>query len=135
MGAPVVDAIYALTNYPAPRGFDFEIAGRNFKSSKEGNYIEIVDLRTLEACETQPRLPTRPLVAMLNGKQPANLCDRLLSEHYYGPVKIRVHIGNSVFAGDIRNFCPAHSARCGAGGGAGILRDRIPAFCIGTAGD
>jgi hypothetical protein len=107
MGAPVVDAIYALTNYPAPRGFDFEIAGRNFKSSKEGNYIEIVDLRTLEACETQPPPADKTPCGNVEWKNSRRIfVTGFYPRHYYGPVKIRVHIGNSVSQETSVTFAP-----------------------------
>jgi len=98
VGPPAIDAIYALTNYPAEKGFNFEIAGKNFatSTSTDDNVIEIVGLRILGKCNTESGPPPRdetPCASEIVAKSANELVvNGFYPRHYYGPVKIKVHV-------------------------------------------
>jgi len=96
IGPPAIDAIYALTNYPAEKGFNFEIAGKNFSTIPDGNVIEVVGVRLLSKCSTdhEPNSEETPCSVSVEGQSASKIVVKgFYPRHYYGPLKIKVHVG------------------------------------------
>lgn len=131
-GPPVIDSIYALTNYRGAHGFDFEIAGKNFRKSagaapggaaaggtaaggtgnsprksSDEDVIEIVGLRMLGSCgATPPATSDTPCgeVAVI----PPNRIKvtGFYPRYYFGPLKIKVHAGSQASQEASVSFAP-----------------------------
>lgn len=108
MGPVVVDAIYPGTTYHLQKGFNFTISGKNFSTDPKGNKIELVDEGILENCKhNPPAADDTPCVASSgtsSGSTPPTSNPTSTTEigvsgfypkHYYGPVKMIVHVGDN----------------------------------------
>jgi len=98
-GSPVrVDAIYPLTNYPVGKGFDFEIAGKNFARLPQDNVIEVLNQGLVPLCASAKNAGASPTFCLTSVEviSPARLKVRgFYPSSYYGPIQIRVHVGNN----------------------------------------
>jgi hypothetical protein len=96
--APVsVTAIYPLTNYPLGKGFDFEIAGKNFARLPQDNTIEVVNEGLVSVCPDTLSSTKSLCLANIEVIDTNRLkVHGFFPSHYYGPIQIKVHVGKNV---------------------------------------
>jgi len=94
LGPVVVDAIYPLTNYPAGKGFDFAIAGKNFTKLAQ---IEVIGQGPVPSCPADATGSSGVLCRKdIQFIDTAKLkVTGFYPGRHYGPIQLSVHVGNS----------------------------------------